>query len=294
MKRDWTERVHGALIGSTWIYREANTFRNILKAFFRPAPCRWVKTFLNGIWLEHPLHPLLTDVPVGAWTAAILLDLVALVFGVKGLGPAAAVVMALGLVGALGTLAAGLVDWLDVGPPDLSIGFAHGITNIAATILFAVSFVETWVNHWAILWRVFWPGLAGYVVLSIGAYLGGSLVFRRGLMINRNAFRSGPEDFLPVLPLQDLPENQPKSVDAKGTPVLLMRRGEQVYALGAVCSHYGAPLEEGQVKDGILECPWHHSRFRFEDGRIVAGPATSPLPFYETRIKDGYIEVKEK
>lgn len=292
MNRDWTERLANVLIGSNAIRGLASFCQKIMNALFLATPLRPLKIFLNGAWLEHPLHPLLTDVPVGAWTAAILLDLIAILFHVGGLGVASAIVTGLGILAALAAIASGFMDWMDVDPPELAIGITHATINIIATVLFIISFALAWANHWDIRWRVFIPALLGYLVVAAGAYIGGSLVFRRGVMINRNAYRAGPKDFVPVLPMQDLAENAPKRVDAKGRPVLLVRRGSAVFAIGAVCSHYGAPLEEGALKDGTVVCPWHMSRFSLVDGRVQAGPATAPVPAYEVRIKDGNIEVR--
>jgi nitrite reductase/ring-hydroxylating ferredoxin subunit len=115
-----------------------------------------------------------------------------------------------------------------------------------------------------------------------------------GVMIDRDAHMVGPDKFVPVLAMDQLPDNTPVRVDAQGRPVLLVRRGEEVYAIGAVCSHYGGPLEEGQLKDGTIECPWHASRFCLADGRVDAGPATASVPAYEVRIRNHEIEVKAK
>jgi nitrite reductase/ring-hydroxylating ferredoxin subunit/uncharacterized membrane protein len=292
MKRDLTERIDSALIGSNAISGLANFCQKILNALFAATLLRPLKTFLNGTWLEHPLHPLLTDVPVGAWTAAILLDLLAIIFHVSGLGVASAIVTGLGILAALAAIATGFMDWMDVDPPELAIGITHATINVTATILFIISFVVAWANNWDIRLRVFMPALGGYLIVAVGSYIGGSLVFRMGVMINRNAYRTGPKNFMPVLPMQDLVENTPKRVDVKGRPVLLVRHGEQIQAIGAVCSHYGAPLEEGTLKDGTVECPWHSSKFSLENGRVVAGPATAPMPTYEARVKDGQIEIK--
>jgi len=111
-------------------------------------------------------------------------------------------------------------------------------------------------------------------------------------MINRNAYRSGPKEFTPVVGFTDLAENKPQRFDVKGEPVLLVRRGQRVYAVGAVCSHYGAPLEQGTLRDAVIECPWHYSHFSIDDGSAKTGPSTAPLPLYETQIKDGKIWVK--
>jgi nitrite reductase/ring-hydroxylating ferredoxin subunit/uncharacterized membrane protein len=290
MKRDITERIDTSLIQSQTIKSWASGVQKIMNALFN-SPLRPLKNFLNGTWLEHPLHPLLTDVPVGAWTVALLLDLVALVLNVRGLGLPSGITIGLGVLAALAAIATGLADWMDVDPPELAIGITHAIINTAATILFAVSFFILWGESWTITFADFIPALIGYLLVSVGAFIGGSLVYRLGVMVNRNAYRTGPEEFVPVLPMQELPDNKPVRVEAKGRPVLLVRRGEEVYAIGAVCSHYGAPLEEGQLTDGMIQCPWHGSCFALKDGSVRAGPATAPIPIYRVRINKNQIEV---
>ncbi len=294
MKRDLTENIEKTLTESSSVRRVASAAQKIMNALFLNTPLRPLKNFLNGTWLEHPPHPLLTDVPVGAWTVAILLDLITLFFGIQSLGLAAGIAIGLGLLAALAAIASGFMDWMDVDPPELAVGITHAIINIVGTILFAISFFILWGNHWNIGWSDFIPAIIGYITITLGAFIGGSLVFRQGVMINRNAYRSGPDKFVSVMQVSDLAENTPKRVDVDGRPVLLVRRGERVYAVGAVCSHYGAPLEEGKLKGDTVQCPWHGSRFSLADGRVKSGPATSPLPAYEVRIDRGQIQVRAK
>jgi nitrite reductase/ring-hydroxylating ferredoxin subunit len=251
-----------------------------------------LKNLVNGTWLEHPLHPLLTDIPVGGWTVALLLYIAALFFNVQGIGIAIGLAMGLGILGALGAIVTGLMDWMDVDPTELAVGFVHGIINTIGTILFIVAWFMLYSSGWVPTVSQFVLALIGYLVIAAGAYLGGELVFRLGTMINRNAYSNGPKEFTPVVAMNALPENKPQRFDVKGQPVLLVRRGEKIYAIGAVCSHYGAPLEEGTLRDTIIECPWHLSRFSLQDGSIQAGPATSPQPLYEAQIKDGKIWIK--
>ncbi len=292
MKRDLTERLDNLIIGSGSIRALAKALDHLLNSLFTRTPLRPLKLFANGTWLEHPLHPLLTDVPIGAWTVAILLDLIALIFGVPNLGLANGIIIGFGVLVALAAIATGFMDWMDVDPPELSIGMTHAILNIIATLLFAISFFWRWSDNWSITLGKFILTLVAYLVITAGAFLGGTLVYRMGTMINRNAYRSGPQDLIPVLPLADLPENQLKRVDVQGNPILFLRRGEKIYAIGAVCSHYGAPLEQGQVMDGTVQCPWHYSRFALANGSVKEGPATCPLPAYEAIVKDGQIQVR--
>lgn len=291
MKRDLTEAIEKSMTGSELVRGIASGLQKVMIALFLNSPLRPLKVFLNGTWLEHPLHPVLTDVPVGAWTFAVLLDLIALIFGVQNLGLASGIAIALGVLAALGAILTGLMDWMDVDPPELAVGVTHGLINILATVLFAISFVILWANQWTISTADTIVAILGYLVVSAGAYIGGSLVFRMGVMINRDAYASGPDDFVSVLSMGDLRENVPTRVDASGHPVVLVRRGEDVYAIGAVCSHYGGPLDEGKLVDGSIQCPWHYSCFPLEDGSVRAGPATAPVPKYAVRLHNGMVQV---
>ncbi|MFY9531640.1 MAG: Rieske 2Fe-2S domain-containing protein [Candidatus Acidiferrales bacterium] len=292
MRRDLTERVENAFINSNAAKRAAAPLDAWLNSCFQTTALRPLKLFLNGTWLGHPLHPLLTDVPIGAWTVTILLDLIALIFDVPGLGLAAGIATGLGVLAALATIAAGLMDWMDVDPPEKAVGLIHGILNTSATFLFAFSFLMRWESHWRPMLSSFLVALAGYVVVSGGAYLGGAMVYHMGVMINRNAYRKGPDDFLPVLGVADLLEGQPHRVEVSGQPILLLRSGERIYAIGAVCSHYGAPLEEGKIQGNTIQCPWHFSRFALADGSVCEGPACAAVPSYEVRVIKDQVEIK--
>ena len=74
----------------------------------------------------------------------------------------------------------------------------------------------------------------------------------------------------------ELSDGQPFGVDVEGARVVLVRDLGRVYALAATCSHAGGPLDEGTVHGGMIECPWHQSRFRLADGAVERGPAASP------------------
>jgi nitrite reductase/ring-hydroxylating ferredoxin subunit/uncharacterized membrane protein len=294
MKRDFTEVFENVFINSGLVKGLANPVYDLLNKWFQETPLRPLKLFLNGSWLEHPLHTVLTDVPVGAWTVAILLELLALVLNIQGLGLASGLAIALGVLAALGAILAGLMDFMDVDPPEKAVGFVHGLANTVATILLAIAFVMLWRSNWVIDGANFGVALVGYLLLTFGAYLGGSLVYRMGVMVNRNAYRSGPKDFTPALALSDLPDNQLKRVEVKGQPVLLLRRGDRVYAIGAVCSHYGGPLEKGKLMSKTVQCPWHYSRFSLDDGSVKEGPTTAPVPAYDVQVANGQIQVRLK
>lgn len=96
-----------------------------------------------------------------------------------------------------------------------------------------------------------------------------------------------------VGPLADLPEGTARRVEIGGRAVALVRIGDDVYALGDVCSHQDISLSEGDVDcdDRLIECWKHGSAFSLETGAPESLPATKPVPVYEARVVDGQIEV---
>lgn len=208
LKRDWTERIDTFISGFKGWDNFAESLRHLLDKVFLNSPLRPLKNFLNGTWLEHPLHPALTDVPIGAWLTAIVFDLTAVIFHLPNLGIASAVAIGLGILGALGAIATGFLDWQDVNSSELRVGLVHATLNILATILFTISFINRWMINWQIDALNASMAILGFIILSGGAFLGGSLVFRMGAMVNRNSFAAGPKDFVSVLATKDLHENK--------------------------------------------------------------------------------------
>lgn len=292
MKRDLTERISSRIIESNWIKNTTALLDRFLQGCFRTSAMRRLKIFLNGTWAGHPLHPALTDVPIGAWTLAIVLDLIGLLFQLPQLSLAASMAVGLGVIGALAAAVAGLMDWMDVDPPEKAIGAFHAVLNVSATLFFVVSFLLRWYEHWRSGWEAFAIALMGYLLVMGGGYLGGVLVFHLGVMINRNAYRSGPAEFTTSTITGELAEGELKRVMVLEQPVLLVKASGRIHAVGAVCSHYGAPLNEGRVVDNAIECPWHASRFALEDGRVVQGPACAALPIYDCRIVNTQVQIK--
>src|SRR5215831_220012 len=101
---------------------------------------RQLKNAAHGVWLGHPLHPVFTDIPIGAWTTALALDCAA--DGDDGMERAATFAMGIGLAGALGAAVTGLTDWSETQGESRRTGLVHGLLNIAATALMATAFFQ--------------------------------------------------------------------------------------------------------------------------------------------------------
>lgn len=250
-----------------------------------------IKNFLHGTWLGHPLHPALTDVPIGAWTAAAVLDGLELC-GVKKYSPGADVAIGVGLVGAVGAAVTGLTDWTGTDTESRKVGLMHGLLNLGATALYATSYYmrkQKGCRKTAISLSIL-----GYGVATAAAYLGGHLVFGKQIGVDHTATAAEyPKDFVAVMAEVDLHDNSMKCLHAGEIPVLLAKQNGQIYALANTCSHLGGPLNEGELLDDCaVKCPWHGSVFSLKDGSVISGPATESEPKFDVRVNDGQIEIK--
>ena len=82
-------------------------------------------------------------------------------------------------------------------------------------------------------------------------------------------------------------------MEGQKLPLVLLKRGAEVLALSAVCSHWGGPLDEGELlADNVVQCPWHGSRFSLHDGSVQQGPAAFPQPCFQARIRGDNVEVR--
>jgi nitrite reductase/ring-hydroxylating ferredoxin subunit len=250
----------------------------------RPRP---VRNLLSGTDLGHPLHPVLTDVPIGAWSMSVLLDAVG---GRQG-ERAADVLLLTGIAAAVPTAASGLNDWSDTLGGSRRVGLVHAGLNVTALGLFIGSLCARGAGCRDTGRRL---SLAAYGCMGAGGYLGGHLTFVKAVNVNHTAFEDRPTEWTPVLADAELAEGALRKVSADGASVLLYRSGGEVLALASTCSHMGGPLEEGEVADGCVTCPWHGSTFALDDGHIVRGPASTPQPCYDTRVQDGRIEVRAR
>jgi len=255
----------------------------------RPRPQK-VRNFLNGTWIGEPLHVILTDIPIGAWTAALVFDGCGLITARRELAIAADASLALGLAGAAAAAAAGIADWSDVNPPARRVGLIHGILNLTGAALFASSLIlrkKKFRKQGLVL------SALGYGIMMAAAHFGGKMVYEYRVGVDRTSGQIFPEEFSAVMPETGLEDSKPTRAEYRGTPIVLVRKGERIFALAETCSHFSGPLSEGKLIGDTIVCPYHDSRFALNDGRVINGPAVHPQPCLEARIKDGQIQVRK-
>jgi nitrite reductase/ring-hydroxylating ferredoxin subunit/uncharacterized membrane protein len=248
------------------------------------------KDAISGTWLGHALHPLLTDVVIGSFTSATLLDLL----GGDADGKASERLIAIGIAAYGPTALAGANDWADGEPASDAVrrmGIVHAATNSVALSLYTASLLARRRGN-----RTRGKALAtaGALVLGTGGYLGGHLTFSQGQGVDQSVFDPGPDDWTAAAKTSELTENEPTRAVAADTPVLLLRRGERIFAIHDRCSHRGCSLSDGELDGDEIVCACHGSRFDLGDGSLRAGPASAPQPAFETRERDGSVEVRRR
>ena len=250
-----------------------------------------IKNFLHGKWLGHALHPIVTDIPIGAWTTAAVLDTMELC-GSKQYKPGADAAVSIGLAGAAGAAVTGVTDWTATSGKQRKAGLVHAALNIGATALYLTSlFLRKKEKSRTAAITL---SMLGYGLTTVSSYIGGNLVYNEQMGVDHTVLPEGyPEEFTAVLAESELAENTMKCVHAENANILLARKNDKIFAIANTCSHQGGPLSEGELLDDCsVRCPWHQSIFSLQDGSVIDGPATQPQPKFDVRVNAGQIEVR--
>jgi nitrite reductase/ring-hydroxylating ferredoxin subunit/uncharacterized membrane protein len=248
-----------------------------------------IRNFLDGVWLGAPLHPALTDVPVGAWTTALLLDGGSVLSGDEALAAAADRALAVGTIAAVPAAVTGLNDLRDLVGQSRRIAMVHALLNVVGLSLSTASLAYRHAGR-----RGLARGLSGlgFLTSSTAAHLGGKLSFALGVRVNRTVGQPVPDAFVPVLDAAELQGDELHRVEVDGVPVLLTRsQTGEICALANTCTHLGGPLAEGSRDGDTVTCPWHGSRFDLRTGAVVEGPAVFVQPRLEARVREDKIEI---
>ncbi len=287
----WHQQAFAAVTRWTWLY----TLNDRVTAVVQPVYDRYrdnpaLELMHGGRWVGHALHPALSDLPIGLWSSAFVLDVLGKDVPANGtrLDPSATL-SAAGLVAAAATATTGVADWNVSDTEDRRIGLFHGVLNAGGMTLQGTSLVARLSGRRATARAL---GAAGLAVTAAAGFVGGHLVQGRAVMVNRVATATGPTRWVQAIAETDLPDDTPTGVEVEGRPVLLHRRNGEVHALDNRCSHAGGLLSRGEVDGCTVICPLHRSVFDLRDGQIVRGPAHHPQPVLPTRVRNGWIEVR--
>ncbi|MBC2641966.1 Rieske (2Fe-2S) protein [Rhodococcus wratislaviensis] len=258
----------------------------VVDAINKWLPAGRVKGALSGTDLGHPLHPLLVTVPIGAWVSAGFLD----AMGGRSARPAATKLVGLGALAALPATLTGASDWADTLGAERRIGAVHAASNYAAIAAYLASWTARRRGRHGVGIGL---SAAGAGLLGVGGWLGGHLTYAAGVGVDTTAFSTLPSEWTDAAPETALADREVVAVLVGTVSVLLVKRTDSVVALSNRCTHRGAPLDDGTLAEGCIECPWHGSRFGIADGAVQRGPATRPQQVYEARVRDGRIQVRQ-
>lgn len=268
-----------------WAKPLGDFVHRIMHAVFGAMPA--VRDVLVGRWLGHPIHPAITDVPIG------ILFLV-IVFDVTSQGEAAVWALSIGILAMIGAALAGYADYADTDGKARERATVHSTLMVAALIGYVVSLLLRFpVEAGAVASApAVWLSIASFVVMAAGAYVGGDVVYVLGNMVSRHAFRGAGTKWVVLEPAEvdadgSLPEGRLIRAKLGINQLVLVRQGDTILALHDTCAHAGGPLNEGRLVDGQVECPWHYSRYRMTDGHVTRGPSVYDQPAYEVRARDG-------
>jgi len=235
----------------------------------------------------HPIHPMLIPFPFAFLTGAFLFDLTAWWTGELDLAYTGRNLTLAGI--AFGIVAAipGVIDYVGSVPPRSSgkqRATKHALANTSALVLFATSYLLRDDDDAST--ATIMVELVGCVLLSIGGYLGGTLVFRNQIGVDHRYAEAGKwreisvektAGRVVVAEADELQVNQMKLVHASGTRVVLARTEDGYAAFDDRCSHKGGPLSDGALICGTVQCPWHGSQFDVDTGEVKCGPAKKKI-----------------
>jgi nitrite reductase/ring-hydroxylating ferredoxin subunit/uncharacterized membrane protein len=284
----WLVRVMDAQ--RPWVHPLGEVVHRIDHAVFHAMPS--VRDLLNGRWLGHPIHAVLTDAPIGILFLVIVLDVV-------GQPAAAGWALAIGVLAMAGAALAGYADYADTDGLARERATLHSTLMVVALVLYVVDGLLRLGGPAGAPASTAAVGLSviAFLVLAAGGFVGGDVVYVTGNMVDRHAFRGAGTKWIGLEPAEtaadgSIPEGRPIRARLGTNSLVLIRNGETILALHDTCAHAGCSLSDGTIvalDGGVagVECSCHGSRFRFADGRVVRGPSVYDQPAYEVRPRDG-------
>ena len=266
-----------------WTKPLGDLAHRFLSWFFTALP--GLRDLLIGRWLGHPLHAVLTDAPIGILFLVIVFDFFAM-------SEAAAWALAVGILTMLAAALAGFADYADTDGRARERATLHSALMLLALVGYSISlWMRFPIDRSGVPIGGVAVSVASFLILAAGAYVGGDVVYVLGNMVSRHAFRGAGVKWLALEPAEidggAIPEGRPIKARLGINQLVLVRQGERILALHDTCAHAGGPLSEGRVADGTIQCPWHASRYRLENGHVVSGPSVYDQPAYEVRAREG-------
>jgi uncharacterized membrane protein/nitrite reductase/ring-hydroxylating ferredoxin subunit len=254
---------------------------------------------------SHPVHPMLVMFPFGLWVTSFIFDVLGRIFGNQDLFAAGFYAIIAGCVGAALAAVPGVIDLFSVVPPSSSArrrGYIHASMNVVALLLYIFiawrrGNAQTVPDNVSLL-----LSFIGIVGISISGWLGGTLVYRNQIGIDRryanakSILERNVDEGRPIANISEIGPGQMMlaKVGPQRERVALGKCSDGMHAFQDRCTHRGGPLSDGALVDCKVQCPWHGSQFDITTGRVVAGPAERQIQTYATEERAGEIYLKTK
>lgn len=247
---------------------------------------------------SHPLHPILVSFPIAFFTGTLLFDVLSVLKDNASYRQTGGLLEIAGLIAALVAAVPGLIDYFYTVPPASSgkkRATLHGLINLLLIIIFAVAYL---LRHKVSFVVVIGLEFAGFVLMGISGWLGGTLVYRNQIGVDpryagagkwNEAYLAEQDDLIEVAAAGELQNDQMKLLHIDGRRIVLGKTAEGYVAFDDRCTHKGGSLAGGTMICGTVQCPWHGSQFDCKAGKVKSGPAKEAIHTYQTTIKEGKV-----
>jgi nitrite reductase/ring-hydroxylating ferredoxin subunit/uncharacterized membrane protein len=250
----------------------------------------------------HPLHPMLVPFPFAFLTGAVLFDALGWTLARPSFWQTGSYLSIIGVAAGLLAALPGLVDFLTVVPPR-STGKTRALRHLLANSSALVLFFAAWLLRGELTNGLGIVGieLLGAALVSSGAWMGGTLVYRNQIAIDHRYAHAGKWRETHVAPASgpvlvastdELQPNQMKLVRVGDRRIVLARTEEGFAAFDDRCTHRGGSLAGGATMCGVVQCPWHGSQFDVRSGQVKAGPAREAIATYAVTVEGGGVRIQ--
>ncbi|GAB3902648.1 DUF2231 domain-containing protein [Mucilaginibacter boryungensis] len=246
----------------------------------------------------HPIHPILVTFPIAFFTGTLVFDVLSILKDNASYRQTADYLELAGLIAAIIAAVPGVIDYFFTVPPASSAkkrATQHGLANVLLLLIFAAAYLLRVKASFSVV-----IGLesAGFILMGISGWLGGTLVYRNQIGVDpryagagkwNEAYLKDQDKLIEAAVSGELQNDQMKLLHIDGKRIVLAKTAEGYVAFDDRCTHKGGSLAGGMMVCGTVQCPWHGSQFASQTGDVKAGPATKNIHTYETLVKDGKI-----
>ena len=248
----------------------------------------------------HPFHPILVAFPIAFFTGTLVFDVLDMIYSKAGFWQTAKYLNIGGIVFALIAAIPGIIDYFYTVPPESSAkkrATWHGSINLSVVIIFSISLYlkQDLLNSNLLIISM---ESAGFILLGIAGYMGGTLVFRNQIGVyNRYANKGLWQEVhlkeqkgkMEIPMANKLETDQMLLVHIGDTRIVIAKSEKGYVAFDDRCTHKGASLAGGVMICDTVQCPWHGSQFNVKTGAVEAGPARGKIKVYKISEEAGKV-----